>query len=107
MDKKVKILVDTITDTAISNTTFRREDWYLIYHPPFFKWHQGVEWFVWEGFYEKDYEEHLLNQSSGLEMIKDYFIEQGILKESDIDKLMPYLYRSLRDKTFKAAKKYC
>jgi len=111
MDKRLKILIQTIVDEIVDGTkfikTFDTDKQRLDYFPPFFKHDGGIYWSIWETFFESEYECHYINQSVGLELITNYIINKGYLKESEVNKLIPYIYRELKVKTIKKSKKYC
>lgn len=111
MDKRLKILVQTIADEIVDNTHFIKtsdvDQQRLDYFPPFFGHSGSIYWGVWYDFFEMEYEQHLINHSIGLDLITDYIINKGYLKESEVSKLMPYIYRELKVKTIKKSKKYC
>jgi hypothetical protein len=105
-DKKLEKYCDVISDAIVSNTFFDGIfSTSLFFSPPYFDG-ASVSWDIWDEFFSKDYEGHLINGSVGLDMIKDYIKEYYSLSDEQSQKMMPYIYRKVSEDTIKKSKKY-
>lgn len=107
-DKKLEKFCEVISDEVVSSTVFHVDNnGNLVFTAPFFESGGAAPWYIWDEFFSKDYERHLLNKSVGLNLIKDCIkFKHDYLSFDQIQKMMPYIYRMVSEKTIKKSKKY-